>query len=413
MTGMPLHREYPAASREILGARYCTVCQVNDDDHHAVLLWSDEPFTEEIVRREMTALGWTVTEVRTTGKVSQPWVARMSGRRADRPETYVACFNDHDYTAMIWICRWPTGDCVIYEDGAGGWTTRYSLAALYFWHDQWEDPRDDMVLLTKRQAVGIAEIAGKRLPTDEETVAALAAYRAAQEAKRRRWDGLYEARAARFAPQVARWRAESARLAADPPAQQKISTWDEGARIGSRTEAVRVRPGEPFPLLRFLVGFFAGGDHRVQCNRIIVETAGGETLELTLGFTLKNRADVRAGAVTPFCPAEADYPTDPDYVAALAVNGKSKGLNGGVFPVSSGRLELEGRPARTLKDPGAMRGLRIALTFPGGEEVVADDGWLISYFSWDKFGRERALFVPFDLHLLKLVRARFILAAQR
>jgi hypothetical protein len=418
------YREYPVAARPVLGVRYCTVCGIRDRlsarYEHNFLLWSDEPFTASVVAREMTRLGFEIVDVFRTRDRHQPWAAQIAGGPQWAEETYIARFGG-DWSTVEWIGLWSRHrDRVIHDDPDHGWLAMTASQALYDQHDLSESPSDAVVVLTEQQAVGLAILAGRRLPTESELAAALRAEEESRWSGEHLWKRFYDDRAALFAADRERVRAEAVRLADAPPQRQPISDQEDGQRVAARLPALAVRVGEPFPLVRFLIGSFHDrrpddyGSYTVLCNRLDVVTGGGETVSLTLELMVRGGLLVHPGAVTPYCPAEADYLDDPELALAQAGQRWPDPLWCAVFPVSPARFEIRGRPASTS---AALRRLSIAVTFPGSQEFVAVPAWSDSFHLWDYFATAGTLpadetgqeiFVPDDINLMKPVQARIV-----
>ena len=418
------YREYPPAARPVLGVRYCTVCGIRDRlsarYEHSYLLWSDEPCTATVVAREMTRLGFEIVDVFRTRDKNRPWAAQITGGPPRRDESYVGRF-DGTWSTVRWIGLWSRHrDKVIFDHPDHGWRVLPASQALYDQHDLAESPSEAVVVLTEQQAIGLAIQAGRRLPTAGDLAEALRAEEESRWAGEQLWKRFYDHRAALFAADVARVRAEGSRLAEAPPERQPISYQEDGQRVAARLPALGVRVGEPFPLVRFLIGSFHDrwrdgyASYTTLCNRLEVVTGGGETLGLTLEVLVRGGLLVHPGAVTPYCPAEADYLDDPELALAQAGQRWPDPLWCAVFPVSPARFEVWGRPATSST---ALRRLSIALTFPGSEEFVAVPAWSDSFHLWDYFATAGALpadgtgheiFVPDDINLMKAVQARIV-----
>jgi hypothetical protein len=418
------YREYPAAARPVLGVRYCTVCGISGKlsarYEHNFLLWSDEPFTAAVVAREMSRLGFEIVDVFRTRDTQRPWAAHITGGPERATETYVGRFHG-DCSAIEWIGLWSRHrGRVVHDNPDHGWRALPASQALYDQHDLSEAPSDAVVVLTGQQAVGLAILAGRRLPRAGELSAALRAEEEARWAGEQLWKRFYDHRAAQFAGDVKRVRAEGARLVDAPPERQPVSYPEDGQRVAARLPALGVRVGEQFPLVRFLIGSFHDrwrdgyGSYTTLCNRLDVVTGGGETVGLTLELMVRGGLLVHPGAVTPFCPAEADYLDDPELALAQAGQRWPDPLWCAVFPVSPARLEVWGRPSAPS---AALRRLTIALTFPGSEEFVALPAWSDTFHLWDYFatagtlpahGAAHEIFVPDDINLMKVVRARIV-----
>ncbi|MEV7629787.1 hypothetical protein [Actinoplanes sp. NPDC089786] len=104
-------REYPVEARPVLGVRYCTVASVvqylSDRYEFGYLLWSDEAFTPEVVAREMTGLGFTVTGVSMSRVADQPWDVTITGGPPHRPrQSYIGRFWGGDCASVTWIGLW-------------------------------------------------------------------------------------------------------------------------------------------------------------------------------------------------------------------------------------------------------------------------------------------------------------------
>jgi hypothetical protein len=423
-TGAAPYREYPPAARPILGVRYCTVCDVrgelSDRYEHAFLLWSDEPFTAPVVVREMTRLGFRVVGVFRTHDPRRPWAATIDGGPERAAETYVGRF-EGDCTAVEWIGLWSRhDDRVVHDEPGHGWRVVPASLALHDQDDMVEQPGDTVVVLTEQQAGGLAILAGRRLPTGSELAAALRGEQESRWAGGQSWERFYDHRAALFAADVQRVRAEGARLAAAPPARQSMSYEDDRWRAVAAIPPLPVRVGERFPLVRFLVGSFHDrrpdgyGSYTTLCNRLAVTTTGGGTVELTLELMVRGGLLVHPGAVTPYCPAEADYLDDPELAPAQSGQRWPDPLWCAALPVSPARFEVWGRPATVSR---ALQRLSIALTFPGGGEYVAVPAWSDTFHLWDCFAAAGArendeecheIFVPDDVNLMKPVQARII-----
>jgi hypothetical protein len=415
------YREYPVAARPVLGARYCTVCGIGgalaDRYEHNVLLWSDEPFTETVVTRELTNHGFEVAAVSRTLDPRQPWTASVTHGPEPAAETYVGRFHG-DWSTVGWIGLWARGPgYVVYDEPDHDWRAVPAAEALYHQHDR---PSDTVLTLTGQQATGLAILAGRRLPTRSELAAALRAREDARWSSQQLWQRFYDHRAAVLAPEVRRLRTESARLADRPPPRRPVADPEEGRRAVARMPAARVRVGEPFPLVRFLLGRFADrrsdtyGSHTALCNRLELVLGSGETVGLTLELMVRGGLLVHPGAVTPYCPEEADYLDDPELAPAQAGQQWPDPLWCAVFPASPARFEVWGRPATPT---AALQRLSIAVTFPGGPEFVALPAWSDSFHLWDYFAAAGAepdpeegheIFVPDDINLMKAVRARIV-----
>src|SRR5688572_24893688 len=89
-------REYPAAIRPVLDARYVTVCAVlgkrSARYEYGYLLWSDEPFTASVVAREMAGLGFAVLDISPTRLADHPWAASIGAGPPRADETYLGIF---------------------------------------------------------------------------------------------------------------------------------------------------------------------------------------------------------------------------------------------------------------------------------------------------------------------------------
>ena len=417
------YREYPAAARPVLGVRYCTVCGISGElsaryDHN-MLLWSDEPFTATVVAREMTHRGFKVVDVRRSGDPHRPWDAEVERGPEQTAETYVGRFTD-GCDAVEWIGLWSRHrDRVIHDQRGHGWRALPASRVLYDQHDQYESPSAAVVVLTEQQATGLAILAGCRLPTVSELADALRAEEESRWAGQHLWKRFYDHRAAVFADDVRRVRAEADRLVDAPPERRPVAFREDGERVVAEIPAREVRVGEPFPLVRFLVGSFhdrwkdSYGSYTTLCNRLAVVT-GGETIGLTLELLVRGGLLVHPGAVTPYCPAEADYLEDPELAPAQAGQRWPDPLWCAVFPVSPARFEIWGRPAGSVT---ALRRFSIALTFPGGKEFVAVPAWSDTFHLWDHYaaadelpaaGEGHEVFVPDDINLMKAVQARIV-----
>ena len=418
------YREYPAAARPVLGVRYCTVCGISDKlsarYEHNFLLWSDEPFTAAVVAREMTHLGFKVVDVLRTADRQQPWSARVDRGPQPTGETYVGRFHG-DCSAVEWIGLWSRHrDRVIHDEPEHGWRALPASQILYDQHDRYELPSNEVVVLTHQQAIGLAILAGRRLPTASELAAALRAEEEFRWAGRQPWKRFYDHRAERFAADLARVRADGAHLVDAPPERRSVPCSEDADRLVAEIQALPVRVGEPFPLVRFLVGSFHDrwrdgyGSYTTLCNRLDVVTGSGETVGLTLELMVRGGLLVHPGAVTPYCPAEADYLADPELAPAQAGQRWPDPLWCAVFPVSPARFEIRGRPATASP---ALQRFTIALTFPGGKEFVAMPAWTGTFHLWDYFATAGAppagaegheIFVPDDINLMKTVQARIV-----
>jgi hypothetical protein len=418
------YREYPPAARPVLGVRYCTVCGISDKlsarYEHNFLLWSDEPFTPAVVTREMARLGFEVVEVFRTPDAHRPWTAHVAAGPERTAETYVGRFHV-DCSAVHWIGLWSRHrDRVVHDQPEHGWRALPASQVLYDQHDQYEVPSDAVVVLTEQQAVGLAILAGRRLPTASELAAALRSEEETRWAGQQLWKRFYDHRAARFAADVERIREEAARLAGVPPERRPVSYREDAERAVAGIPPLPVRVGEPFPLVRFLIGSFHDrwrdgyGSYTTLCNRLDVMTGGGESITLTLEVMVRGGLLVHPGAVTPYCPAEADYLDDPELALAQAGQRWPDPLWCAVFPVSPARFEVWGRPATAS---AALRRLSIALTFAGGKEFVAVPAWSDTFHLWDYFatagalpadGEGHEIFVPDDINLMKEVQARIV-----
>jgi hypothetical protein len=418
------YREYPAAARPVLGVRYCTVCgisgELSDRYEHNYLLWSDEPFSPAVVTREMTALGFQVSSVFRTLDTQQPWAARITGGPELPAESYVGRFHG-DWSAVRWIGLWLRHrGYVVHDQPDHGWRAVAAAQALYDQRNLYELPSDAVVLLTGQQATGLAILAGRRIPTASELAAALRAQEHSRWSSEQLWQRFYDHRVALFAADVRRVRAEGARLAGAPPDRQQVAGRQERQRAVARIPALRVRVGESFPLLRFLVGSFEDrrpdgyASYTTLCNRLDIVTGDGETVGLTLELMVRGGLLVHPGAVTPYCPPEADYADDPELALAQAGQQWPDPLWCAVFPVSPARFEMWGWPATPTT---VRRNLSIAVTFPGGQEFVAVPAWSDTFHLWDYFTADGPLpaqeegheiFVPDDLNLMKTVQARIV-----
>ncbi len=242
-------------------------------------------------------------------------------------------------------------------------------------------------------------------------------------------------RVAVLADEVQRLRAEAARLADTPPHRQPVFYASDREQVVAGIPALRVDVGEVFPLLRFLVGDFRDrgpdrtryGSYTVFGNRLDVVPPEGETVALALQVMVRGGLLVHPPAFTPFCPAEADYASDP--AAALELRLAQSGqrwprpMSSAVFPVSPAKLEIWGLPtpaAAPRTAPAALRGLGIALTFPGELELVAVPAWRGTFHQWERFvaaddtelpptrGSGHEVFVPDDINVMKTVHARIL-----
>jgi hypothetical protein len=428
-------REYPAAVRPVLGARYVTVCAVFGERsaqyEHGYLLWSDEPFTAPIVAREMTALGFTVVDIRPTQIEEQPWAATISSGPPPAEHTYLGIFHGADCSTIRWIGLWSRYyGRVVHDKPDHGWHTVHAGQVRYEQRDLYELPRDDVVLLTARQATGLAIVAGRRLPVEAELAASIRTELEADWAHQQLWQRFHDHRAAMFADDVQRLRVESARLADLPPHRQPVASYDDRRQVVAGMAPMRVHIGETFPLLRFLVGDFrdrdprfAGyGSYTVYANRLEVITSAGETIELALQVMVRGGLLVHDPAVTPFCPAEADYTDDPELALARSGDRWPEPLFSAVFPASPAMLEIWGEPGRpsppTATPSAALPGLGITLTFPGDQQFAAVPGWSDTFHQWQRFipldrdstsrspgEQTHQIFVPDDLNHMKTVQA--------
>jgi hypothetical protein len=414
------YREYPAVARPVLGSRYCTVCGI-DDQPLPFLLWSDEPFTGDVVTRELTRLGFAVVGLHRTRDPHSPWAARVAGDPEQPAQAYVGRFHG-DCGTVEWVGLWSRRSGHVVHDQPGhGWRADPAAELLC-------DRRDDdtMVMLTEQQATGLAILAGHRLPTAAELADLLRAEEDSHWSGQQRWQRFYDHRAALFAADAQRVRAEGARLAGAPPPRRQVSRQEDRRRLVARIPALAVRVGEPFPLVRFLVGDFQDrpadggyGSCTALCNRLDVVTGSGERVRLTLEMRVRGGLLVHPGVVTPYCPAEAGYLDDPELVAAQSGQRWPDPLWCAVLPVSPARFELWGRPrAGSMAGSPALRRLSIAVAFPGSGEFVAVPAWSDTFHLWDYFtdagspladGEEgHEIFVPDDVNLMKAVQARIV-----
>lgn len=418
------YREYPAAARPVLGARYCTVCgiggRLGNRYEHNLLLWSDEPFTTAVVTREMTNLGFEVAGVSRTLDPHQPWAAWIAGGPEPAAETYVGRFQG-DWSTVEWIGLWARNrGYVVHDQPDHGWRAASAGQALYEQRNLGELPSDAVVVLTEQQATGLAILAGRRLPTAGELAAALRTGEDPHWSSQQLWRRFYDHRAAVFTPDVKRLRTAAARLADQPPARRQVSGQQERRQAVAEVPATQVQLGEPFPLVRFLIGRFADrrgdtfGSYTTLCNRLDVVLGSGETVGLTLELMVRGGLLVHPGAVTPYCPAEADYLDDPELELARAGQQWPDPLWCAVFPASPARFEVWGWPS-TATPP--LQQLSLAVTFPGSLEFVALPAWSDTFHLWDYFaspGHEpgpeegHEIFVPDDLNLMKDVQARIV-----
>lgn len=403
--------EYPDELGRILGVRYRTVCRLEPDRYGfdlPQLLWADEPFDAAVVERELLGRGFHDVSVR-WNEPRGPWWARVGGDGPAGEERWIG-FIRHGRAGRVGVGRWPHRSqyVVTYKDG---WRASGAGTALY---DKYDEPHSWVVGLTRHQAELLSFADGRPLPTDAEVAAAVQAVLDARQDSWDRRDRFYAARAARFATEVADLRAEGARLAVSPPVSRHREDSDEGrSRAVAGIPALPVRPGESFPLLRFLVGHFSDrpvhgrfhGAYQVRCNRLALTVADGVTLDLTLHVSMVG-GSLWGRPVTPYLPAEADYTGDPGFSSSLA-------LTSTVFPASPVSLTIQGR-----LEPVPLRWtpLSMVLTFPGGQEYVteplragAPNVWGIMHrYDGRPVGPEVRLFVPDDINLLKPVRARLI-----
>jgi hypothetical protein len=318
-----------------------------------------------------------------------------------------------DWSTVGWIGLWVRDSgYVVHDQPDRGWRAVPARQAL-------EDQRD-AVVLTEQQATGLAILAGHRLPTAGELAGVLRAEEEPPGSGQQLWQRFYGHRAAAFATEVTRVRAEGARLAGLPPARQQVSGQEERRRAVAREPVARVRVGEPFPLVRFLIGRFADrrgdvfGSYTALCNRVELVLRSGETVGLTLELMVRGGLLVHPGAVTPYCPAEADYLDDPDLALAQAGQQWPDPVWCAVFPASPARFEVWGWPSTPAP---ALQRFSIAVSFPGGPEFVALPAWSDSYHLWEYFAAGGAepdleegheIFVPDDINLMKAVRVRIV-----
>lgn len=413
--------EHSPEARQALGARYATVCAIaspHDDTYeHGYLLWSDEPFTERAVTRQMTALGFTVTAVGATGHRWHPWQVAVSAGPDTRLPTHVVAFRG-DYTTAGWLGIWSrTAGRVLYDSPEEGWKTAGTLHTLYADKGLWEDPHDWVALVTAEQAERVARQLGRRLPGVAGLDAAVRADRAVVERRWALWAEFTARRLERFAVEVRQVIEEGDRLAAVDPPRRAVAYVAGRHREAERIAAVPVRAGESFPLVRFLIGSFRDrrrggvGDYDVHCNRLALTAPGGERLDLVLELQLSHYSQAHDEAFTPYCPDEAAWRDDPAIPAQLAAERPPIAIPALVFPVSPTAIRITARPLPATRDPGRWRDLRLTLTFPDGGEWTTPPGWDDDCFRWRRFrsAREGEIFVPDDVDVMKGVRARFAL----
>jgi hypothetical protein len=427
-------REYPAAMRPVLGARYVTVCAVfgerSAEYEHGYLLWSDEPFTETVVAREMTGLGFEILDISPTQIEEQPWAATIGSGPPQAEQTYLGIFHSGNCATIRWIGLWSHSyGRVVHDKPDHGWHTVRAGQVLYEQRDLYELPRDNVVLLTVRQATGLAIVAGRRLPTATELAASIRVAEEADATDRQLWQRFHDHRAALFAVDVQRLRAAGDGLADQPPHRQPASSYDDRKQVVAGIAPIRVHTGEAFALLRFLVGdfrdrdprFAGGGSYTVYANRLEVITAGGDTIELRQKVMVRAGLLVHGPAFTPFCPREAEFAGDAELELARSGQRWPEPLLSAVFPASPAMLEIWGEPSPSIPPAtasAALRGIGIALNFPGGQAFAAGPGWSDTFHQWHRFApaagsagtpspseQGRQIFVPDDINHMKAVQA--------
>jgi hypothetical protein len=133
----------PGHGQPVLGVRYCTVCAVvgklSDRYEHGYLLWSDEPFTADVVTRAMTARGFHIEQVTRSANEDQPWAATISAGPPHPDLTYVGRFHRGDCAAIGWVGLWSRYHGYVVHDKPGtGWHAAYPDHVLYDQHDLYE-----------------------------------------------------------------------------------------------------------------------------------------------------------------------------------------------------------------------------------------------------------------------------------
>jgi hypothetical protein len=422
-----MYKQYPEELGRILGVRYCTLCMLEPERYGfdlPQLLWADEPFDAAVVERELLDRGWRDVSVG-AGSPAGPWRARVGGDPPDG-DRWVGFNHGSDYAGRVTVARWPHKSpyLILYSTRQRNWWATGAATALY---DKYDIPKPYVVGLTRHQAERLSLAQGRPPPTDAEVAAALRAEHDRWQAFSERRDRFYAARAARFAAEVAGLRAEAARLAAVSPPRQREDGEEGRRRAVAAVPAVPVRPGESFPLLRFLVGYVNDrpadgryrGAYQVRCNRLAVTGADGVTLDLTLHVSMVG-GTISGRIATPYVPAEADFVGDPAFAALKPPLAPHVVLSSDVFPASPVKLTIRGwlDPATV---PDRWQPFGIVLTFPGGSEYItvpltagASPVWYTAR-RYDEgrgaVGPEVHLYVPDDITLLTPVRARLVPAA--
>lgn len=296
--------------------------------------------------------------------------------------------------------------------------------------DLYELPKDRAVILTERQAAGLAITAGRRLPTPADLDAAVRTVEEATWTSEQLWERFYDHRAAVHAADIRRVRAWGARLADVAPQRQPANYRAGHDTIVAQQPTLPVRVDEVFPLVRFLIGNFRDrgpgprryGWHTASCNRLDVTTTDGHHVTLTLDLMIRGGVAVH-DPVTPFCPAETDYAADPDLALARSGQRRPTPMISAVFPVSPAQLAVWARPTPPAPATPALQQLGIALTFPGAQHFTAEPAWTGSSHHWERFtattatgepapstaaGSTSRIFVPDDINLMKTVHARIM-----
>ncbi len=338
----------------------------------------------------MTARGFSVESVRRAMYVV-PWEAVVSAGPGRDTSTYVAAVWGDD-PRPTWLALWGHGALLFDDPEAGGWRTGSIGHLLY---DKYGDAQDHSVEVTAAQAARIGPAIGRRVPDDEQLRAAAEAEDATRRKRWALWDEFTVRRLERYARRVQRVLDAIERLPAPPR--------KEG---DGPSDAVVVRAGESFPLVRFLAGRFrdrsrtSTGDFDVRCNRVAVVAPDGGRLEVVIGLRLTKYSHAHERAFTPFCREEAAFREDPDFPEWLAAERPLLATPAAVFPVSPTAIRVTAEQV-----PGRRRRLGLALMFPGRAEFVAvGDG---TFRAAD--GRTGEIFVPDDVAVMTGVRARFLL----
>jgi hypothetical protein len=450
-------REYPPELWPVLGARYCTTCvllrpgesAVNEE---AVLLQGDLPYTAEVVAGQVRELGYRLLSVRRCGSWGKEWIAELPAAQEDvgarvlvrdadvpfgqpLPYLYLGYLSaDLDYSQVRTVLRHARGgdygQYVAYRRRRGGWDGWEYAGMLRY------EEGERFVQISRAQAGRLARTLGQELPEDEVLDAICVRDRARRRDVDARWKEFFAQRAGRFAGAAEAMRVDAWRAAQQPPPPEQVSMVDDRARMVAEREALPVRYGEAFPLVRFMVGTFmfnrghppGCGRHEFSCNRIALTTPDGIELDLTLGVSLYPLS-ARRFAVTPYCPAEGYQITDADFdidartekLTALGYRWAEQTVSSQIFPVSRSRFRIEIRvPANAGRD--VLREIGLELTFPTGQRYMTTDRWDGGSVIWcssfvpadgplaacDYLDGTVDVFVPDDPHLLKPVQARFL-----